>query len=211
LEDKKKIEKLKCFESLRYKKIDLDRLIMYVIGELEKINVDLSFENVTVAAFKIFPEKFSLLGYPEYPDSNRVHNCLWRCSDKPKQWLGGKLRQGFIINEKSRIIIGEAEKMLNGFSIKGSKASSKTRRKEMLLSEVLSSSAYKKYLDGKKSAIKKQDICFLLQGTLDSSQELLKGNLKIYIKYADELENNDAKEFLLWVEKNIDSLFKFKE
>jgi hypothetical protein len=85
--DKDKIEELKSFGEAKYENVDLDHLIMYVISQLEKIGADLSFENAAVAAFKLFPKKFSLPGYPEYPDGKRIHDCLFRCTFKTKQWL----------------------------------------------------------------------------------------------------------------------------
>ena len=65
---KDKIEKLQKIDETKYKNIGLDHLVMYAIGELDKMKADLSFENAVVASFKLFPKKFSLPGFPEYPD-----------------------------------------------------------------------------------------------------------------------------------------------
>lgn len=69
--DQDKIDNLESFEEAKYENIDLDHLMMYAIGRLAKISVDLSFENAVVASFKLFPKKFSLLGFPNYPDQPR--------------------------------------------------------------------------------------------------------------------------------------------
>jgi len=145
MRDKTKIDKLEAFDETKYEGVDLDHLIMYVMGRLEDMGVDLSFENAVVSAVKIFPKKFSLPGFSEYPDSNRVEQCLWRCTRKDKQWLGGKARQGFIITERSKRVIQETEKLLTGINVKKKKAPSRTRRKESLLVEVASAPAYVKY------------------------------------------------------------------
>lgn len=63
MKDKDKIKELTSFEELKYKNIDLDHLIMYAIDQIEKKGVDLSYENIVVAAFKLFPNKFSLQGF----------------------------------------------------------------------------------------------------------------------------------------------------
>ena len=199
--DKDKIKKLKSFDEAKYENIDLDHLIMYVMGQLEKVGVDLSFENAVVAAFKLFPKKFSLLGFPEYPDSNRVEQCLWRCTYKTKQWLGGKSRQGFNITERSRIFIQETEYLLKGLSPKKTRATSQTRRKEVILAEVMSSPAYVKYTKGQSDSITEADFCFLLQGTLDSFRETLKENLISLKKFTQELRQKDILMFLEWLEQ----------
>lgn len=201
MKDKSKIEKLNEIKEDKYKNVDLDHLMMYVMGQLEQIGVDLSYENAVVAAFKIFPRKFSLPGYPEHPDSNRVEQCLWRCAGKTRQWLGGKARQGFIITHRSRLFIKEAEDLLSGILYKKTKATSQTRRKESILAEVIASSAYRKYLKGEGDFITEAEFCFLLQGTLDSSKETLKKNFNSLKIFADELARKDVVEFLDWLEE----------
>jgi len=212
MNDKEKIEKLTPFDETKYENIDLDHLIMYVMGQLEKIGVDLSFENAVVASFKLFPKKFSLLGFLSYPDSLRVYTCLWRCStDKKKQWLGGKIRQGFSITERSRIFIRETESLLAGLSPKKTLATSQTRRKESLLAEVISSPAYLKYTKGEGESITEAEFCFLLQGTLDSSRESLKENFVSLRMFADELKRKDVMEFLNWLETRFKNFLNFNE
>ncbi len=104
-----KILKLEAVEAHKYEDIDLEHLIMYAVGQLEGIGVELSFENVVIASFKLFPEKFSLLGFPEYPDANRVVKRLWDFTSKKskKPYLSGKIRQGFVITERGRAYIKE--------------------------------------------------------------------------------------------------------
>lgn len=200
--DKEKIEKLKPFAAEKYENVDLDHLAVYAIGELKKVGADLSFENAVIATFKLFPKKFSLLGFTDYPDSLRVYTCLWRCStDKKKLWLGGKIRQGFVITDRTRKIIRQAENLLGGLSIKKTKAPSQTRRKELLLAEVEHSPAYSKYLSGKEESISEADFCYLLQGTLDSPRDLLRENFDLLKKFAEELERKDVVTFLSWLEQ----------
>lgn len=209
MKDKEKIMALKSFDLKEYENIDLDHLMMYAMGKLYELGADLSFENATVAAFKLFPKKFSLEGYLEYPDSNRAGHCLWRCSTH-RQWLSGKSRQGFIINGRSMKIIEETKKMLGAKATfrKKPHATSQTRRKEALVAEAESSAAYKKYRQGNGGGITEAELCFLLQGTLDSSRTVLKENLEVLKTYAQELENKRIAEFLDWVESNFKGFFK---
>lgn len=198
--DKEKIEKLKPLNVAKYQNVDLNHLVMYAVGQLETIAADLSFENVVAASFKLFPKKFSLLGFPSYPDAKRVHDCLFRCTFKANQWLGGKTRQGFVITDRSKAFIKEAEDLLYGLRAKKTRVTSKTRRKEFLLEEVLSSPAYLKYANGQGDSITEGDFCFLLQGTLDSSRETLSKNLAVLKSFAGELQQGDILKFLDWLE-----------
>ncbi len=198
--DREKIERLEPSDPEKYQNVDLNHLVMYAVGQLEKVNADLSFENVVVASFKLFPKKFSLLGFPSYPDAKRVHDCLFRCTFKTNQWLGGKTRQGFVITDRSRIFIKEAKDLLHGVTSTKKKVTSRTRRKESLLEEVVSSPAYLKYSKGNDDSISEGDFCFLLQGTLDSSRDTLKKNLAVLKRFAAELQREEISKFLNWLE-----------
>ncbi|MBN2412817.1 hypothetical protein JXQ31_14100 [candidate division KSB1 bacterium] len=200
--DKEKILKLKELDYSRYKDVSLDYLIMYVVSLIDKQNINLSFENIVAAAFQIFPQKFQLLGYTEYPDAKRVHDCLFRCTFKTKQWLGGKTRQGFKITERSKIFIAESEKYLFGEVKKLPHSNSKTRRKEHVLIEIEKSNAFQKFISGNKSNITEGDICILLQGTLDTPKDILKTNLKTLKSFASELQHKEITHFLDWLHDN---------
>ncbi|MBI1979656.1 MAG: hypothetical protein HYY45_22150 [Deltaproteobacteria bacterium] len=208
--DKEKIERLKPLDVAKYQNVDLNHLVMYAVGQLETIAADLSFENVVAASFKLFPKKFSLLGFPLYPDAKRVHDCLFRCTFKANQWLGGKTRQGFVITDRSRTFIKEAEDLLYGLKSKKTRVTSKTRRKEFLLEEVVSSSAYLKYTRGHGDSISDGDFCFLLQGTLDSSRETLSKNLAVLKRFAGELQQVDILKFLNWLEDHFKNFLSGK-
>lgn len=201
MKDKDKIKGLNPIDENKYENVDLDHLVMYAMGQLNKIGADLSFENAVIAAFKLFPKKFSLTGYSEFPDSDRVMNCLNRCTLKNRRWLGGKSRQGYIITERSSRVILKAEELLHGWKMKKSKVTSKTRRKERILEEAVFSPAYMKYTRNQKYSITKAELCYFLQGTLDSSQETLKENLKSLKNFAEELSRKDVLDFLNWLEE----------
>jgi hypothetical protein len=208
MKDKEKLEKLHTFIESKYENIDLDHLVMFAINELDIMKANLSYENIVVASFKLFPKKFSLPGFPEYPDSNRVEQCLWRCAGKTRQWLGGKTRLGFTITPRSRNIFKESIELLEGKKATKTKAASQTRRKEAILAEIINSSAYKKYLDGKGNLITEGELCFLLQGTLDSEKVTLRKNLELLKMFADELEKMNISEFLEWIGEHFKKFLK---
>lgn len=196
---------LKAIQASHYRGIDLDRLVLYAVGELRKKQIDLSFENIVVASFKLFPEKFSLLGFPTYPDSDRVQNCLNRCTRKSKQWLGGKSRHGFFITDRSRAFIKQANELIRHTPPERPRAPSQTRRKESILSDITSTTAYQKFSGGKTEAISNAEVCFALQGTLDTPKETLRENLAVLKQYAAELGNRDVVSFAEWLSQWFES------
>ncbi len=178
----------------KYESIDLDRLVMYAISQLHEKNVELSLENIIVATFKLFPKKFSLLGYPEYPDATRVEKCLWRCKGKKRTWIGGSTPHGYSLTEKGGLVINHVISLLS--STTRHKTLSQTRRKEIIITEVTSSLAYRKYLEGQGSKITEAEFCYVLQGTLDTLKDTLRENLNSLKTIAEELQRNDVIDFL---------------
>ncbi|MFA5292577.1 MAG: hypothetical protein WC496_06025 [Phycisphaerae bacterium] len=204
--DKEKVEKLKSFDPAKYNSIDLDRLVIYTVTKLGEYKIELSLENIIVGAFKLFPKKFSLAGYPEFPDATRIEKSLWRCKTKKsrkKQWIGGKTPHGYLITDESRTISSQTEAELSdSMPKKPKKTSTKTRRTESILKETTNSSAYIKYINGKSDSITEADLCYLLQGTLDSTRETLRENLVSLKKFAEELERKDIFKVLCWLEEH---------
>lgn len=100
------------------------------------------------------------------------------------------------------MIFEESADLLEGRKSTKTRAISQTRRKETILAETLDSSAYKKFLEGNGNLITEGELCFLLQGTLDSEKDTLKKNLDLLKMFADELERKEITAFLEWIESH---------
>jgi hypothetical protein len=179
-----------------YESIDLDRLVIYAVARLVEMNLELSLENIIVTTFRLFPKKFSLVGYPEFPDATRVEKCLWRCKGTRRGWLGGKTPHGYILTEKGRMVADHAASLLASALPRKGKTASQTRRKESIIAEVSSSRAFDKYVRGEGDKISEAEFCNVLQGTLDSLKETLRENLDSLKVIADEVERKDISGFV---------------
>ena len=194
------LQGLKPFPPHLYEGSNLNWLVLYAVGMLEERRIDLSFEHVVVAAFTLFPKKFSLLGYPEHPDAKRVHDALWRCAYKNRQWLRGKTSQGFAFTERGRQELQLAKQALKRGSLPQKKTFSQTRRFEKLLAEVRTAPAYAKYSKGTPDKVSEAECCHVLQGTLDSDRRVLADNLTKLKGMAAELGQKDVVVFMDWLE-----------
>ena len=188
------------FEKSLYESVDLDRLVIYAVAKLANMDLELSLENIIVATFKLFPKKFSLVGYTQFPDATRVEKCMWRCKGKKRGWVSGSTPHGYLLTDKGRLIADHASNLLSSPLGGKSKSMSQTRRKESIVTEVISSPAFQKYLEGKGQAISEAECCYVLQGTLDSLRETLRENLDSLKIIAEELQRNDVTEFLTFLE-----------
>lgn len=184
-----------------YQGIDLDHLLVYVMSYLDKKGILLSEPNISVSSWKMFPQKFSIFGWSEYPDSTRVHTCLWHLKDKGKRWITGTPSQ-FIITEK-----GLKESDVTSTLLKRpitNKSYSKTRKQEKILEQVKKTKAYLKYLSGDQ--ISNFDLYDLLQCTLDSSKKVLKENYDSLLVLAKESDSEDMITFLRKIKENFEEI-----
>ena len=198
----KVLDELQPLLSEKYEGIGLDLLTIYAVGEVSERKMDLSYENIVVAAFRLFPKKFSLLGYPSFPDSERVHHVLRRhvyTKDRDRQWLRGKFAHGFELAERGRQVLQEARQALAVAMPQRKKVLSHTRRFEKILDEVRRSPAYLKYAQGNRDLVSEAECCQALQGTLDSNRQVLLDNLRQLQTIANDLEQSDVAEFLNWL------------
>lgn len=195
----KPIESLRPFDAAAYVGIDLDRLVVYTAAQLDAMGVQLSLENIVAAAFKLFPAKFSLAGFPEFPDATRVEKSLWRSRAKARRWIGGKTPHGYFLTEESKVIAAKTADHLSGAPIQKTKTPTRSRRTESILREVAASPAYSKYRSGNGDAVTEADLCYVLQGTLDSSKETLRDNLSSLTRLAKDFGDEKVVTFAAWL------------
>jgi hypothetical protein len=121
---------LESIDSARYEGIDHDRLLAYVVKRLEELSIPVTFENVTVAAFRTFPVVFSLNGYPEYPDAARVNRTLLHGGPKYKNYLVGRATTGYELSERGRAAANDAYELIRNAD--GSRRFGRAARKRLM-------------------------------------------------------------------------------
>lgn len=203
MNEEDKIRVLKQIQEIREINIDNDRLILYVINLLKEMKIEPTFDKTVVAAFKLFPSRFSLVGFEEYPDGKRVHDCLFHCTYKTKGWLIGNAQSGYKISNKGKYYLEEFKKIMNKEIELPKKYSEKVKRKEKTAIDLLKKSkAFNKYTNEKRNKINKEDIRDALRIFKYADSRNVEKNLNRYILYAKILEDKIAIEFLNFMNKN---------
>src|SRR5271157_3228177 len=96
-----------------YRGISLGELAAYAVKVLIDNQMDCSYENVAVLLFKLFPEKFSLVGFPEYPDGKRVLNSISLDARHGGYVLGGR-SMGWRLTDKGNEVAERTQQLLRG-------------------------------------------------------------------------------------------------
>lgn len=96
---RRQVEKFAPFPEDAYQGMDLTGLATFAINRLQELQIPITFENLVVALFKLFPEKFSLEGFEQYPDAARVGRTLLQLGPKYRNWARGSVQKGFVLTE----------------------------------------------------------------------------------------------------------------
>jgi len=97
-EDKKRLLDLKPFHVAQYKNFALTSLLAYCAYCLQEWKLAGSKENLTVVAFRMFPTKFSMIDWPEYPDKERVNRTLLQMRPKYRNLATSVTDKGVYLN-----------------------------------------------------------------------------------------------------------------
>jgi hypothetical protein len=97
-----------------YLSLDKDNLVLFVVNFLEEENIEPTFDKVVVTVFKLFPKKFCLIDFPEYPDGKLINICAFLRRMKIKGWLWGNAKSGYRVTEKGKCFLDETKKILEG-------------------------------------------------------------------------------------------------
>lgn len=187
-----------------YSSLDKDRLVLFAVNFLESRKIEPTFDKIVVATFRLFPKKFSLIGFPEYPDGRTIYYCAFNHCTLTKKWLFGNVQSGFKITERGRYFLDETKKMLEG-KIKPVRIHQTIpRRKETtFLTMLKKSDAFKKYIYGKKEEITNSEIYEALKISSPSSKGLTQTHLERYFEYANRVNDSQVMKFLDFIRRRL--------
>ena len=80
------LDTLKSYPAHLYDGVNLNWLVLLSVRTVEESGVALSFEHIVVAAFKLFPKKFSLLAIQSIPMQS---GCTTHCGDVRTRIVSG--------------------------------------------------------------------------------------------------------------------------
>ena len=200
------------FDPNVYSKIILNDLVLYAVYYLHRQGSEIASEDIVSACFLLFPKRFSLQKYPQWPDSAVVSRRWSDC--KSRGYLLGSAIEGFKITARG---IRHAEKLERSLGrvrkttlpvpkLKTKKPASpagtippefKARARKYVRS-IEMSDAYKHYR--KKMPINEFDFRSLLLCTMESPPATLSRNLGQFKEYVNIQERRDLLALLEFCE-----------
>ena len=193
------------FESNQYARIALNDLVTFAVYFLSQSGDEITAEDIVAACFLLFPKRFELRAYPQWPDSTVVNKRWIDCRNKGL--IQGSTAEGFKLTPKGLKLaerVGEALRVqgLSTNQPKANKVRTETRtRAGRFVKALEDSTAYKQYLaSGKEANIGEFDFRSMLLCTLDTSPNILSSNLEQFKQHVAHYDRQDLREFLEFCE-----------
>ena len=89
--------------------MNLDRLFLMCVDEVLKENKIAQWEEIIKKCFEKFHDEFSLVKYDKWPDTWKIHNCMWRCRNQRK-WIDGNNKVGYFLTDFGKEVIKSSSK-----------------------------------------------------------------------------------------------------
>ena len=179
-------------------RLTIDELAVYCAWRILARKQQCTFEKLTVECYRRFPERFSLQGYPEYPDSARVNKSWLRCRTD-HGWLLGNLKSSFRLSPEGLAVAKSVRSRLSTgpFRAKNLQRARERTRESALVAFVRGHPSFKRYLSSKKSFTpSRNELLALASCTLDTPPRVVNQNLIQLLHAARLIADKEVESFL---------------
>ena len=206
------LDQITAYPEPVYASLDLNRLASFTVHWLQQQRIPTSFENIVVAAFRMFPAKFALEGYLEYPDAARINRALLQLRPKYRNWARGNVQKGFVLTESGLAEVRHVQDILSSGSAEPVRKRKRLRPRTMDLtrdlSSIVDSCLFSKWKDQKLSEGNVLELLDMLQAFAYTPRKALKERIEGLENAAIQVGRDDIVTFLKDVRKNFARQFR---
>ena len=190
-----------AFDPKVYTRIALNELLTYAVYFLSQSGAEITAEDIVAACFLLFPARFELRGYPQWPDSSVVNKRWVDC--RKRGLITGSTSRGFSLTPTGLELAEKVGKLLKGqrplITRQGTnKVRAETRtRAGRFVRALEESDAFKLFeRQGEQAQISEFDFRSMLLCTMESSAYTLRNNLEQFRQHIALYNRKDLLEFL---------------
>lgn len=191
-----------------YLQLGQDDLLVAALASVETTSGRVTFERLVVQCFNMFPKKFELEGYPEWPNASVVNKAWLRCRTD-KKLISGSVAEGLRLTPKGIMVADKVLQRLKmpaqpgGVDTTITKKGSKQTATGRVVRHVEASKAYRLYSQSRSlDQVSEHDMCELLYGMYESDSETLQTNLAVIKGHVEQFGRQDLRAFLDLIERH---------
>lgn len=175
--------------------LSTERLIIWIIGRSKELNIKLAAEQIVIECWKLNPDKHSLRGYPEFPDSHSVIKRIGEMKGK-KGLLRGSEMTGYYLTEISQSIYADLKAMVaTGKAESGVKKGRADRSissmDEAPYKRLIKCPAYLKFTSGRANEIVETDFLYFYGINWHSKPSIVQNRIKNIDTVVKSFEKRD--------------------
>jgi|GEM_PF-6157942 len=205
MENSKAVLGLNSMNEGVYTNLDLDRLLVCALFSMEQKKIPLFFDLLVVAAFRMFPKKFSMATFEQFPDTNRINKAARRLADpKRKAWATGNIENGFHLTALGREVARETGMFLESsveFPKRAQGSRSRGRSSNVEIKDIYQSELYKAWVSGQQKT--PHEILVFLKATPYTAKELILERLRQLRQSAADTQDKEIGVFFDWIEESL--------
>jgi len=191
--------------------IDNNRLAVYTISLLIENNLQASQEAIAVALYLMFSEKFSMVGFNEYPDAERVNRTLLQLGKKYRNWAVGNRHVGYSLNETGKLVMEQTKKLLQSPGVSDFRKKTPKRQRtidpDIFVKEIEQTTLFKAYKSKTQTVSDEFSIWELLHALPYTPRSALVERFRNMMESAKVSGRADIVDFLEWVKANFSHVF----
>lgn len=107
---------IKAMNNNDYASLSLTSLTAYSVFWLDKWGIPTTLENISVTNHRLFPVKFSMVGWAQFPDMNRTNRSVLQMRPKYRNFASSASDKGVFLNENG---VQEAYALIKKFGNPG--------------------------------------------------------------------------------------------
>jgi len=169
-------------EIKQLKNLSTEKLIIWVVGRARELGVKLSLEELVLECWLINPDKHSLRGYPQFPDSRTVLKRAGEMRGK-KGLLTGSEVSGYVLTEISRRLYADLVSLVRNKKVRPALGSNAADRSISALDEapykrLRKTPAYEKFAANHKEQIVETDFLYFYGLTWHTKRSVAHNRIK---------------------------------
>ncbi len=177
------------------KKLSTEKLIIWIVGRSRELGVKLTLEDLVLECWLINPEKHSLRGYPQFPDSRTVLKRAGEMRGK-KGLLTGSEVSGYMLTELSRRQYADLVSLIAHKKVRiahGANAADRTisALDEAPYKRLRKTPAYEKFARNHKEQIVETDFLYFYGLTWHTKRSVAHNRIKNVDAVVDTFANRD--------------------
>lgn len=197
-------------EKSELEKLSTEALILWIVGKSQEKKLKLSPEEIVLECWLINPQKHSMRGYPQFPDSSVVIKRIGEMKGK-KGLLKGSEMGGYELTDISKVKFYDLIALVENHRVNERKGFNTANRDISSLEEapykrLTKTPAYKKFVENKLEQIVETDFLYFYGINWHSKKSFIQNRLKNVDSIVDTFSQKDFK--LLEVKEYLNSKFK---